>query len=161
MRPSSSSMRASSRTPTRRRSLRLCQTLRKELRDRVVAAHAVRELEDVVTLVVEDEVLDVVAASAQLVDEVVRLALDDARVVAALDHEQRRLDLVDVRLRRALDEEVAVAFGIAEHEREIRLPRLRDAIDEREQVIRAEHVDGAAPELRVAARERQGHVAAV
>ena len=69
--------------------------------------------------------------------------------------------LGDVRLRRALGEELAVLLGVADREREVRLPRLGQAIHEREQVVRAEHVDRGAPELRVPCGERQRHVAAV
>ena len=111
--------------------------LREEADDRVVAANAVRELQHVVALVLEDEVVDVSPEPAQLLDDVARLTLDDTRVVLALDDEQRARDVRDVRLRRAVDEEVVILLRVADREREVRLPRLGEAIDEREQVVRA------------------------
>ena len=112
-------------------------------------------------LVLEHEVVDVLAAGAQALDEIRRLLLDDARVVLALDHEQRAGDVLDVRARRALDEEVALGRRVAEREREERLPRLGDALAERDEVVRAEHVAGCAPQLGVARGEHERHVAAV
>ena len=50
---------------------------------------------------------------------------------------------------------------IPDGEREVRLPGLRQPVHEREEVVRAEHVDGSAPQLGVSCGERQGHVAAV
>ncbi len=66
-----------------------------------------------------------------------------------------------MRLRRALDEEVAIALGMPDGELEVRLPRRRDAVEEREHVVRTEHVDGGRPQLGVAPRQRQRHVATV
>ena len=65
-------------------------------------------------------------------DHVRRLLLDDPRVVLPLDHEHRARDVAEIRLWRALDEEVAVAFRMADRELEVRLPRRRDPVDERE-----------------------------
>ena len=50
-------------------------------------------------LVLEDEVVDVPSEPSQLLDDVARLALDDAWVVLALDDEQRAGDVGDVGLR--------------------------------------------------------------
>ena len=60
--------------------------------DPLVAADAVPELEHVVPLVLEHEVVDRLADAAQVLDEVVRLPLDDARVVLPLDDEERARD---------------------------------------------------------------------
>ena len=79
----------------------------------------------------------------------------------SLDHEQRARDVRDVRLRRALGEEVVIALRIPEHELEVRLPRLGHSFDCGEEVIRAEHVDRAAPELRMARGQSQRHIPAV
>ena len=68
--------------------------------DPLVAADAVRELEHVVPLVLEHEVVDRLADASQVLDEVVRLPLDDAGVVLSLDDEERARDRVDVRPRR-------------------------------------------------------------
>ena len=73
--------------------------LREEPDDGVVTANAVPELQHVVTLVLEDEVVDVPSEPAQLLDDVARLALDHPRVVLALDDEQRAGDVGDVGLR--------------------------------------------------------------
>src|SRR5262249_22885513 len=135
--------------------------LREKADDRLVAAHAVAELEHVVTLVLEDEVVDLVPEALELVHEVARLSLDDPRIVLALDDEERARDLPDVGPRRPLDEKIAVDLGVSYREREVRLPRLGDAIHEREQVVRPEHVDSGPPELWVPRGEREGHVAAV
>ena len=82
----------------------LRQMLREERGDRLVAADAVRELQHVVALVLEDEVVDLATEPAQLLDDVTRLALDHTRVVLALDDEQRARDVADVRLRGAIDQ---------------------------------------------------------
>lgn len=58
--------------------------LGEESDDGVVAANAIRELQDVVSLVLEHEVVDVATEPSKLLDEVVRLPLDDARVVRGL-----------------------------------------------------------------------------
>ena len=58
-------------------------------------------------------------------------------------------------------EEVAVLLGVADGEREVRLPRLGQPVHEREEVVRAEHVHGGPPQLRVPRGERERHVAAV
>ncbi len=71
--------------------------------------------------VLEDEVVDLFAEAAELLDQVAGLALDDAWVVLALDHEQRARGLGDTGPGRALDEVVAVAVRIADREGEVRL----------------------------------------
>ena len=68
--------------------------LGEESDDRVVAANTVSELQDVVALVLEDEVVDVLAERAKTLDQVVRLALDHPRVVLTLDDEQRCSDVL-------------------------------------------------------------------
>src|SRR6476659_2224012 len=72
------------------------QVLREESDDGVVAPNAVRQLEDVMSLVLEDEVVDFAPKTAQLLDDVARLALHPARVVLSLDDEQRTEDVGDV-----------------------------------------------------------------
>src|SRR6185295_234228 len=105
--------------------------LREEADDRVIAANAIPELQDIVALVVEDEVVDFATETAKLLDDVPRLALDDTRIVLALDHEKWAGDVGDVRLRRTLDEKVMVCLRVADREREVRLPCLRYSIHER------------------------------
>ena len=73
--------------------------LREEGDDRVVATNSIPELQHIVTFVLEDEVVDVAPERAEPLDDVARLALDDARVVLALNDEQRARDALDVGLR--------------------------------------------------------------
>src|SRR5438105_13365612 len=99
---------------------------REETDDRVVTTHAVLELQHVMPFVLEYEVVDVVSQLTEILDELAGLGLDDARVVLALDDEQRARDVLDIRLRRTFDEEVVIANRIAERQREVRLPGLRN-----------------------------------
>ena len=73
--------------------------LREEGDDRVVATNSIPELQHVVPLVLEHEVVDVAPEPAEPLDDVARLALDDARIVLALDDEERARDALDVGLR--------------------------------------------------------------
>ena len=102
--------------------------LGEEVADRVVAAHAVRQLEHVVALVVEDEVIDVLAPAAQLVDEVADSCSTTRGSFLPWITSSGQAMFADVGRRRALDEEVAVLLRVAEREREVRLPRLRHAL---------------------------------
>ncbi len=60
----------------------------KERGDRVVAVYTIGEFEDVVSLIREHKIVGVFALRAQTLHQGVRLALDHARVVLALDHQQ-------------------------------------------------------------------------
>ncbi len=111
--------------------------------------------------VVEHQIIHLLAGGAQALDHVARLGLDHARVVLALDDEQRAADLIDVGAGRALDQEVVVPFRVADGDGEVLPPWGRDAVLEVEQVVGAEQIDGGAPQLGMAAGQGQGHVAAV
>ncbi len=67
--------------------------------DLVVAAHLVLELEHVVTFVLEDQEVDLLALAAQIFYDVAGLDLADARIVVALDDEERAGQLVRGRWR--------------------------------------------------------------
>src|SRR5438552_17795886 len=77
-----------------------------------VGADLIRIAREAVAFVVEDDVLDVAAELAKPLDHLVGLGLDDARVLRALDDEQRRAHLVDVRDRRALEQELLLRLSV-------------------------------------------------
>ena len=112
-------------------------------------------------LVVEDDVLDLPAEAAELLDHLVGLALDDARVGRALDHEQRSLDVVDVRDRRPLHQEICLGLRIAHEPRDEALPRRRDGLRKGDEIRRAEDVHGRRPVARQPRHARQHGEAAV
>src|SRR5581483_3267790 len=105
-------------------------------------------LREAVPFVLEDDVLDGASERAQLLDELVGFALDDARILRTLDHEQGRLLVLDVRERRPLAQEVGVLLGIADELPHHALPRRRHRLRERDQVRRSEDVDRGSPVVR-------------
>jgi hypothetical protein len=121
--------------------------------DGVVAANPVRELEDVVPLVVEDEVVDV-ASERPRCSTTSRDSRSTTRGsfwpwMTRSGHETSSICVFGDRSTRK-----SLSFsGIADREGEVRLPRLRETIHEREQVVRPEHVDRRSPELRVPGSE--------
>ena len=104
---------APKRRGLRRRIGRL-EPLIEEVQDRGVAAVLVLLLAEAVALVVEDDVLDRDAVRLHRLDDLVRLDLEDARVVRALEHQERLPDLRGVEQRRDPVQVLAVDRRVAE-----------------------------------------------
>ena len=102
-------------------------------------------------LVLEDDVPDLAVELAEALDHLVGLGLHDARVLRALEDEQRRAYLVDVRDRRALAQELLLRVGVADPLRHEAEPLRRNGPRERDQVRRADDVDRRAPSTPAAA----------
>jgi hypothetical protein len=76
--------------------------LGKEFRDSIVARYSVVEFYDVVAFIFKDQVIHRYASRPQPFDDISGLSFDDARVIAALNHEHRTLDMINVLEGRAL-----------------------------------------------------------
>src|SRR5260370_475732 len=73
-----------------RRSVALhLEILFEELGDGGVAGDAVGVLEDIVAFILEDQIVGLLSGCPELLNDIPRLTLDDARVVPALNHQQR------------------------------------------------------------------------
>ena len=123
------------------------EVLREEALDGAVGVHPVLRLDEAVALVVLDHVLHLDAARAQGRDDLVRLGLGDARVVGALDHQQRGRDVVDPVERRARLEVgqllgvVRVADVAEPGARQQRAPVGGERAHQRDEARRADHAD--------------------
>src|SRR5215213_2032914 len=90
------------------------EVLVEEVEDGFVGPDFVGLLGEAVPLVVEDDVLDDAALLPDGLDYLVRLGLDAARVVGALNDDERLRDLVGVEERRGLAQELQLRRGVAD-----------------------------------------------
>ncbi len=60
-----------------------------------------------------------------------------------------------------LYQEIVILFRVPQRQVEVGFPGLRQAVQEGEEVVGAEHVAGGGPELRVATGQHERHIAAV
>src|SRR6266545_1538439 len=95
------------------------------------------------------------------IDDLVAFGLHHARVVGALDHEQRCADRIDVGHRRARHQELGLGVWIADPGGHHRPPGRRYRAGERDQVAGADDRDPAGPVLGEPAQARQGGEPAV
>ncbi len=140
--------------------------LGEELLHRYVHRHTIVLVGESMSLVVGDHVLDIAAEVAHRDDDLVRLGLDDAGVVGALDDEQRSGDLVGREEGRLLLEPLHVLWilGIADllvEELPRRLPVCGDRVEECQHVRDAYIRDAAGVYVRCEGQSGQRRVAAV
>lgn len=108
-----------------------------------------------VSLILVDVVADLDAALPQSLDDLVTFRFDDARVIGALNDEERRGDLIDIGYRRPLHQEIGFRFRVADPLRHQSAPGWRDCLGEGHQIRGADDIDRGRPVFGQAAHARQ------
>jgi hypothetical protein len=110
------------------------EILFEELGNGGVAGDTVGILVHIMALVLEDQIVHLLSCCLQLLNHILRLALNDAGIVLTLNHEQRTPDLLHVGTRRAFQEELPVTIRVADHQFKVGLPAFGNALAESNQV---------------------------
>ena len=132
-----------------------------KLSNPAVTINFVLIFDHVVPFILIDDILHRFPLAAQMFDEIARLALNDARVVGPLNHEQWTGKLMEIGARRTLDQKFSILLWVADRRVKVRLPCFWNALHKGEQIIRTKHVTRGFPEFRMAPCECQRHVAAI
>ena len=80
--------------------IRVLEVAIEKIEDRFVGTNLIRLLREPVPLVIEQHILDNTIALLDVLDDLIRLGLDNARVVRTLQHDQRLHNLVGMKQRR-------------------------------------------------------------
>src|SRR5215216_3444219 len=126
-----------------------------------IRVQLVPELLEPVALVLVDEQLTADAPLGQRAVDLFGLAERHARIVGAVDHEERRADPFHVRQRRRLEQEVPVPRERAVLPLAERPPPLRRFLEEGDEARDADELDPRGPPLRLECKTGEDHVAAV
>src|SRR5213082_4172325 len=101
-----------------------------ELGNGGVAGDAVGILQHIMALILKDQIVGLLSGCLKLLNYIPRLALNDAGIILALNHQQWASDLLHVGARRAFQEELPVALWMADDQFKVGLPAFGDTLAE-------------------------------
>src|SRR5437868_1163497 len=99
-----------------------------KLGDGGVASDAVGVLKHIMALILKNQIVGLLSGCLKLLNHIPRLALNDAGIVLALNHQQRASDLLDVGAWRAFQEKLPVALRVADQLYTVGLPGFGDTL---------------------------------